>query len=443
MSYRFASDFPPSVTYLTERFGHSGLSAALDRLCRRHLETPVPAQVSPPATDTLIVRTANHPWEVLSEESLDRLFPQRRKPCLFYMPKGYAWSGGFSGEVTVESVQTPDQLIAAIGRINPHTLYLQVGPHTKSEFLAGLIAARFPSARLIVEFYDMSCFFSDAIQRDVRGYSPEDIEDSWTGIAAALTLADHVIVKAGGDDWQRFAATAAAQCHTFFPMLDNAFLIDQGDAARRTWKPAEGIRVLFGGAVTASELEHGPERTPGANFLRYFEALGQSENCVLDIFNAADRDGRQSEFEILQRWCAGFGGRVRYHASVDQGALLAWHADADFGFFCVHYPEDPVEHVGRMAIPNRMMTHVCGGVPIIVDDRATYMAYLVRRFDAGVVLDPGDMAALPRLLDKQDMKDLRAGVQEMKSWMLSQNQVCIEALSAGVKTSTAHANDLA
>ncbi|MEQ9489820.1 MAG: hypothetical protein RIM72_12610 [Alphaproteobacteria bacterium] len=428
MSYRFASDFPPSVTYLTERFGHSDLASALDRLCRRHLGKSSPAQAPPPDSSVLVVRTANHPWEVLSEASLELLFPNRRKPCLFFMPKGYAWSGGYTGDVEAEVVTTADHLIQAIGQINPHSLYLQVGPHTKSEFLAGLITARFPALRLIVEFYDMSCFFSDTIQRDVRDCTAEDIEDSWAGIAAALTLADDVIVKAGGDDWLRFSETAAARCHTFFPMLDNAFLIDQGDAARRAWKPADAIRVLFGGAVTASELEHGPERTPGANFLRYFEAIGRSENCAIDVFNAADRGDGEGRFATLRSWCAGFDGKVRYHPAIGQADLLARHSSADFGFFCVHYPEDPVEHVGRMAIPNRMMTHVCGGVPVIVDDRAALMADLVRRFDAGVVIDPADLADLPNLVAGRDMATLRAGIQEMKSWMLSQNQVCLDAL---------------
>lgn len=388
----------------------------------------------------LVVKTASHPWEVLDDWALEKVFRDREVRRCLYMPLGYpiTLADGVTGTDRRSGFPAEDftgdfpGLIRKIAACDAETIHLQVSPHTKSEFLVPLVRQLRPDCRLSVEFYDMGALFSRRLLSEANGYEPDAINMTRFAAWVAVREARAVVVKSSGADWERLAAQFSATTVSWFPM------------ARRLTDvlPSRGSeshverRVAFAGSLGDTELVRGRETAPGANFLETLAQIMSGERCRLTVFNAADRRGEgpaADRFRRVEDWFRQFGDRADYHAAVGEEALLAQLADHDFGFFCVHYPGQRVEHVGRLAISNRVMAYLCAGLPVIVDAYAEATADLIRSFNAGIVVDPSRYADLPLLIQEADLDTLRNGARRLREHIVSRNAASLEVLRSALK----------
>lgn len=422
---RYASPFPNDISSLIARYEFQDIDKAIADIALGYApdgiknETPFRE-----GKRNLIIKTANHPWEILSVASLTQFFPTDETEILFFMPKGYAFLRPQDFPYNVTEIADTKSLLEYVKAANPENIYLQVSPHVNSEYLVILFHYFFFDANLIVEFYDMGCFFSDEIHRNTRNFSDKNILESNLGNWISLTKAKAVVVKSGGQAWQDFSQKSTVPCYTIYPMLDDETLLAAGEFAEKKWSPASDVRVLYAGSVTSSELRNGSKISPGANFLRYFEAMFQTDDVQLSIYNAAhksDADSENPKFSVLVDWLSDFGDKVTYHKSIPQHKLLEIQASHDLGFFCVHYEEDPVEHIGRIAIPNRVMSYLCTGMPVIVDIYAEFIAELVESYNAGILIDPANPEEIGEKLRRADLPLLRQGAVKLRQDLVAHN----------------------
>jgi hypothetical protein len=386
----------------------------------------------------LVIKTASHPWEVLDDWTLARVFEGQVVSRALFMPLGYEISLSDTGAAEGgNGISTEDYtgnlvglirqiLSAPVGRV-----HLQVSPHTKSEFLVPLIRRLRPDCRLSVEFYDMGALFSRTLLSQANGLDRDAIDMTRFAAWLAAREADALVVKSTGADWARLAAQFPAKTVSWFPM---ARRLAEASAPRSTAETGERS-VVFAGSLGDTELVRGRDAAPGANFLETLAQIMRGPGCRLTVFNAADRRNGgdvDARFQRVEAWFEGFGAKARYNAAVTEESLLIELARHDFGFFCVHYGGQRVEHVGRLAISNRVMAYLCAGLPIIVDAYAEATAELVRDFNAGIVVDPARYGDLPRLIAEADMAVLRAGVMRLRDHILATNLESLEVLRATI-----------
>lgn len=386
----------------------------------------------------LVIKTASHPWEVLDDWALARVFEGQEVSRALFMPLGYeislsdtriaeAGNGISTEDFTGNLVGLVQKILSApVGRV-----HLQVSPHTRSEFLVPLVRRLRPDCRLSVEFYDMGALFSRRLLSQANGLDRDAIDMTRFAAWLAAREADALVVKSTGADWKRLSAQFAARTVSWFPMARRLT-----EAPPPLSGPETGERsVVFAGSLGDTELVRGRDAAPGANFLETLALIMRGPGCRLTVFNAADRrngGGADARFQRVEAWFDGFGDKADYNAAVDEEALLVELARHDFGFFCVHYAGQRVEHVGRLAISNRVMAYLCAGLPIIVDAYAEATAELVRDFNAGIVVDPARYDDLPRLIAEADMAALRAGVIRLRDHIVAANAESLAVLRASL-----------
>ncbi len=381
---------------------------------------------------TLVIQTANHPWEVVDQHNLTELIDPDLATLLLYMPLGYQIHTAdlvANWPQCLSCTGSPEALVSAICKTDAGTAYLKVSPHTKSEFLIPLILILRPDISLVIEFYDMGALFSRALLENSNGYSEAEINMTRFAAFMAAKNATALVVKSTGVDWTRLSQSCDALTFSWFPMQQR--LLDATwTNAPRTWVSGTHT-VAFAGSLGDTELTRSRDVAPGANFIETLALLMSDPGCTVAMFNAADRRegaGPSERFQRVEDWFTAQGKRHRYSPAIDEEQLIRELEPLDFGFFCVHYPDQPVEHVGRLAIPNRVMAYLCAGLPIIVDAYAEAMADLVGRFNAGIVIDPSKYETLPARISCADNDQMRAGVQALRDHILKHNTKILEDL---------------
>ena len=113
---------------------------------------------------------------------------------------------------------------------------------------------------------------------------------------------------------------------------------------------------------------------------------------------------------------------------------IAVYLTATLGF-TYETPELVDEQVGRVAIPNRVMSYICSGLPVIVDTRAEFTASMISAYNAGVLVDPASPNDLERKLRSADITALRQGTAELKQALIQQNQQQLKKLQSVIFTS--------
>ncbi len=374
-------------------------------------------------TDLAIINTANAPWRVVPDTSLRALCPPERTAEFFFSPKGHPCQTPAVGDWPVTDCgRNLDRLLAELARHNPAVIYLRTSPHTQSEFLASHLHEQHGKARILHEFYDMSALFSDGFLRRHSGYDDEACRAARLGTYHAARHGQLLIGKVGGAQWEKLVGAIPADAVTFFPLPDN----DPPEVSAKVEVPVDRpLRLAFAGSMTAWEILRPGEGVPGANFLRFFEAATAAGTAEVTIFNAAHRTGEQdsdARFQPLMERYGAATGPIRYYRALDQDRLLAAFADFDLGLCCSHYPEDRVEPLSRSVMANRFAGYLAAGLPVIVDNRFEFMADLITRFEAGIVIAPEAMADLPDRLRTQSLSALRAGATRLRDHLSAQNR---------------------
>ncbi len=365
-----------------------------------------------------IINTANRPWSVIDSEQLVREWSAFKTIEFYYSASGRSFDCTdtvLDRKITI--ADDTDALLCRLHELTPAVIYLRVSPHTRSEYLVTLIRLQFPDACLLVEFYDMSCMFD----RQALGYifsgDERRIEAAMEGCAVALHHSDGLLMKMGGKAFGVSTADIKVPIFTFFPLIDACETErSQGSSTMR--------KILYAGSVSARELTTGIGSVDGANLIRYFDIFQDHADCTLDIVNgvhtSADEDASPKFSALLERYEN--VGQITYHRAMPRQQLLVMAANYDIGICCAHYADDRVMDVTRFGLPNRVVTYIDAGLPVLIDDRFDYAAELIRSFDAGRVIPAGDFDGLKKAASELDIGAARSGVASLKRHMLQENQ---------------------
>lgn len=440
------SDVPETLDDFLSDIGVEPEQAAdqCRQLVREFLEQygmcPDPIELAPviPKSTALVVKTASHPWEVLDDESISDVLGQfyTTRRALF-MPLGYPVGVAANGSYvqTRDLGSSVEQLVSELADPAIGVLYLQIGPHVKSEILMLLARELRPDIRIIAEFYDMGALFAVDFLADTRGFTQDEIAVTRLAAWAAARSGGAVIQKADGPAMKRLFDTYDSDVFIWNPM-DSALrrMVETGqkDEAPLVEKAAVGTRrIAFAGSLSDVEISQGVAAAPSANMMQTLATLMRDDRLSVTIFNAADRRGdgpAQQRFQRVEAWLKEFGDRHTYRPAVPQDQLLDEMGGYDFGFFCVHYANTPVQHVGRFAIPNRVMAYLAAGLPVIVDSQATTVAEWVSDFGAGIAIDPKEFHLLPNKIYAADREKLRAGAIFLCQELVQRNDAARDAM---------------
>ncbi len=372
---------------------------------------------APNAGRLAVVNTANRPWAVMEVAALKRAIQPSSVQEHYYSPAGRPFDRGDT-DADKELLCHGDiaSLITALATEKPETLYLRVSPHTRSEHLVGLLRSQFPEIRLVVEFYDLSCLFDRATLESIFAGDNGAAEKALLGCAAALHLADGVVVKMGGAGFSEWKHNFTVPVVSYFPSLEvNTALQPAAETNLR--------KVLYAGSLSARELNGGIGSVPGANFIKYFDAVAALPDCELTIVNGVHGSEAEDTSEKFSALLKRYKNQptTYYRRAMSRDKLVMHAATFDIGLCCAHYRDDVVQQVTRLGLPNRMMSYIAAGLPILIDDRFSFAAGLVRDFDAGLVVPAGDFEAFAEGITSMDIALARKGVKALKRYMLDCN----------------------
>lgn len=386
----------------------------------------------------VLVTTTNPPWEVIPSERILELMKGNGKTGLvYYSPKGIPESQDKAKQYAdcfVDCRNDMALLMKVLESCDATTIYLRVSPHTKSEFLISEIASRLAQVDLVVEFYDLSELFTDAFLSGIGGYDSEAISAARKGCAQAWLHAKAVVTKNGGDFWSGYirghAADRLSIIPHFWPQSRPYFQPPASRSAAKERKPPEdSCRLVYAGSISPREITHGIGSNPGANILAYIEAIARHPDISLDVFNTADRSGKQEgdrRFTPLREHLERLSPSIAYSPHIDEGTLHSRLSGYDLGLCCSHYAQDRVEMQTRVGLPNRAMICLANGLPVITDSRFEHLADLIMEYGLGIVLPPENICAFGDVVRQFFSRQSRDRLEKFRSFATKSN---LDALS--------------
>lgn len=405
--------------------------------------TPIVVSDEASKTHALIIKTASHPWEVLDDSSiLSVLSHCKTVRRILFMPLGYPIGVATSGLVsdTRDLASNVKDLVEELADPSLGFLYLQIGPHVKSEILILLARVLRPDVRIIAEFYDMGALFAVDYLTGTRGFNEQDVAITRLAAWAAAQGSGMTIQKADGAPVRRLFDTYESNVFIWNPMdsvlRQSLSEFRDGRSPSTNRNAVDTYTVAFAGSLSDVEITQGTEASPSANMTETLATLMRDERLSVTIFNPADRRDdapTQERFLRVEAWLNGFGSRHTYKSAIPQERLLNELRHYDFGFFCVHYADTQVQHVGRFAIPNRVMAYLSAGLPVIVDSHASTIAEWISEYNAGIVIDPREFATLPDKICSADRAALRAGAIALCEELVRRNDATRESMMAAMQ----------
>ncbi len=384
----------------------------------------------------LIIRTANSPWEILSNATRDQLFAGQRTKKVFFMPLGYPWDGDKAPDGDIEDLAGDEAALAqTIDEFTPTLVFLQTSPHTHSEYLFPVVTALCPDASIWVESYDNSGLFSDAFLAKY-GYAAEEIPKLRQYARASVEQADVVIHKNGGAIWKAFAKDAKGILVRWHPMIDDPLLIEgmkAADPRHGDGSETAAVQLFICGSVPHRfKLDKNGRAPRGSTLLRAIENLSQDPRVLTHIFNPADRSLEDARYSALRQWIAGLGPGIRYSTFLPKAELAKRAAPLDAGIFLLPDDAQEDEELVKIGNPNRLSTVIALGLPLIVDASITDIADSVRAFKAGLCLDSRDIDNIAERIVAADIGQFRPGALKLRDHWRAENESAIMRLRAAL-----------
>lgn len=359
----------------------------------------------------VIVNTANPPWSVIDSAQLVDTWADVAVEELYFSPvQDPFWPDSISGSVQV--MPDEDLLLSKLVATDPDSVYLRVSPHTHSEYLVATIRAALRDTRLIVEFYDTSMQFPPEELLHLHGNEPDAMGMALKGCEVAVNEADALVVKMGGDafeDWKRVIKTPVI---SFFPSVT-------AKPCREAKLPGSSRHSVYAGSVMSDSDEAvSVGREPRA----YLDRIVESSSCELTVINAAHSAQSGVEHSALQSRYERVHKRSFYLPRKSRADLVAaFLTKYDVGLCCGHGRPDGIGDAIRSRLPNRMMTYIEAGLPVVIEDAFEYAAAFIQDYDAGAVIKTGDFNALPNVIMTLPLIKNQRGVSDLKAMMISKN----------------------
>jgi hypothetical protein len=363
-------------------------------------------------------------WMVVEEEVLRSVLPPESTVRLYYGPPGRMDESPVYP--SFDCGQCLPLLLAVLERLAPRSILFRGSAQFKSEHVGAVVRDRFPGAFFAFEVYDYAGMLEDLFL-ETWGFTPELAGAVREAEAFLAARADFLLDKTPGDEWTR-----AAREHVRAP--------------RRAYHPALGVdwreppppsvrqgplRLLCAGSMPYFrnfEPGRGFERWAYPDIIDPILDLGREADLRVDVFNASHDPGspeHEAAFEGYRELFAGLN--VAYHPRIPLEAVLARAPAYDFGLFCFAASPVVVDYPLQQSLPNRCMTYLAGGLPLVVNTEMRHLAALVAAFGAGIAVSADAVPDLPRRLREADLPALRRGARALHRHLVEANAEAVAA----------------
>ena len=355
---------------------------------------------------------------VIDDRDLREVFDRQSTLVIYYGEPGRYASEAFD---VADAGGSLDVLLQALERYGPKTVYLRT--FFDEGFLSYSIPKRLPKAVLVHEMFDMAIVFPDEVLRVWNRWTDAKITNLRLVEWHSLRNSDLVVSKRGGACWETITAIASARPATFFSRV---IASERDDAVGADGIPPvpdqpTPIRIVYAGYLPPNP------RHVGGYYDLYpcFERLTADGSCIVDIYNAGHRPADDVFYAAyLARQD---GGRINYHRATDYNALIREIGRCHFGWL-YNERSDIYIHDAAVTIPGRITGYLSAGLPVIIDDEFDFLAGLVRRFNAGIVVPEGRTEMIPELIRTADYPSLKAGAKELLRHMAAGNAAVLQRL---------------
>lgn len=373
----------------------------------------------------VIIRSRVH--EIINDEALARIFPPEKTLTIHIGPRHLAnreerWFWCFD-------VQKCMALASRILKeINPKLVFLS----TEQEYDLAYFMVRhtLPQTPLFHEIYDFFPIIPDDwIERGIEA-SPRVIQLMRLSNYYSSQHSQIIVSKRAGVEWTNVTNNFAAQYLFVFPGIN--FPIDdaiQEVNPQHLVPQSEGCRILYAGALVPSNFD--VYKRSDYNFLPMLEALAQEPGFEIDIYNSSH--GSTLQNPVFSDYIENYAnGRMRYYLRIPYNMLLKLMPNYHYGWLCL--PPREMDLADQLiVICNRFSAYIYGGLPIIIDAEWHFIASLVEKFNAGIVIADATPEKVQAAIANADYPSIRAGVRRLSAYMQRHNREVIEELRQQVQ----------
>ncbi len=370
-------------------------------------ETPV---------DVLIVTCDT--GSLVSDRALASVFPPERTLRLYFGRDDAApvQAGPFPVLDLQESLA---RLFAVVAAVRPRAIYVQSIVY--KNFLGSALRINFPDLTVIQELYDYAATWADQDLVQLFGLDAVSIRSLRLAEFHAGHSADLVLSKRGGPAWQRVLARCPAPYQLVYPLIE----APPETAPVPSQAAAAADDLIYAGFLPDPRFLHGFDN--GYRFLALLEQVCGDGGLGAEIFNSAHHGpATDPTFQAyLDRFAC---GPVRYRRRLAYDDLLAEMGRFRFGWLCDVGAERLIDHA--VGIANRWTGYLSAGLPVLLSDNWLFMADLLRRFGAGIVIDRPEAGAIVRALAETPYPPLRDGALRLHRHLLDHNRHVIARIGA-------------
>ena len=381
-------------------------TAYLDFVARRREPLPLPDGI-----ETVMVMFQNSSWDIVPSRELVPLFDPAATLLLFV---------GFPDHAEIHPIyrsidlQRSSRLLReCLQRLAPRRVYVQTTVQSASPAWVAVIRDAVPDAQLILTIYDWAISFPWTNHLDrYFSYDTAEVPAVREAEMFAVAQADIVIHKNGGPYWKPFEADFRHRSIQVFPVVGNRPPeIDPPIAeAKAPW------RVVFGGHLVPPTANLSPEM----RIFDYAKTLAAHPDIECDIFNVLHRS--PDEDDLFRAYLDDASRqRVRYHRRVPFEQFKPRLAEFHLGLMPLTFDYPDGRFIDLAGISNRFATYVVAGLPVILSADDRYMAALVRRFHAGIVVPRDRVDDLAMLVTGADIGELQRGMHRLRDFMIAWN----------------------
>ncbi|CAM2007609.1 hypothetical protein [Acanthopleuribacter pedis] len=367
------------------------------------LEQRIPAGI-----ENLIIRCGRS--TVIDDAHLARCFNPDTTLSVFAGRRDYFEPATRFPQINV--AQSLQAVFTIIRRTGAKTIYLSTGWFNNELALA--LYQQFPDRRIIHEIFDWNVLFPSDTTVAAFGHHPGTIQRNLLGEYVSLQRAAAVVSKRDGPYWARVVSAGPRPYLAFHAgFLENT--------PTHTPRSADGTHLIYGGILPDPEFLANYQID--YDFLPLFETLATKPNLSISLFNSLD-DGDPRFHPYHERFAA---GALRYHARLPYAQFLEHAARGDYGWQAViHRKEFAPDQI--CVLPSRAIGYLAAGLPLILDSGWHFLAELVNRFDAGLILDDFRPDAVLARIKGAPHAHHRAGAARLYQWIGQHNEKTLAQL---------------
>lgn len=320
---------------------------------------------------------------------------------------------------SIDLLESIDNLIETIRQVNPDVIYVR--PIIYKNFLPSLIKYFCSDAKVIGEYYDFNFLWKENDLIKLFGLDKASISAIKSSEYIATKILDHIISKRGGSEWQLLTSGWKVNPGVYFPLVS--------DTSEDIQEDHFDFDFAYAGFLPSPKFLQ--QFDAGYNFLSDLQALCQNHGFKAIIYNSGHTD------ESFEESFAGYyemfpGDPIAYKGRIPYADLMAHLQRVRYGWLCEHQTSFQGDrHVG---ICNRWTGYVSAGIPVLMDAGWHFMGDLVRRFEAGLIVDTFTPDAIAMAIRAADHEQLREGVKVLRRHLIEQNDATMTKLAEAVST---------